>query len=301
MHTPSDFSTVQAALRHGSALLKQHRSPTPTLDVECLLQHILGWSKEKIYAHSEYALDASQQKKLIALLTRRQRGEPIAYLTNSKEFYGRCFYVAKQVLIPRPETEQLIVAVKKHYDATAPLNFLDIGTGSGCLAVTLALEFLRSQVMAWEVAPAALNVAQHNAAQYDCRNVTYMLHDMFASPPQRSFHCIVCNPPYIPWSEKNNLPTSVVNYEPHAALFAAHGGLACYQRLAHIVPRLLVKDGLLLVEINPAIATQIEKIFTTQGLQVIDKGYDLQKLARIFVVGLTSQTRNPRRRHAALC
>lgn len=285
MQTPPDFSTVQAALRYGSALLKQHHSPTPTLDIECLLQHVLHWSKEKIYAQGEHALNDRQQKKLIALLTRRQQGEPIAYLTHSKEFYGRRFYVDNQVLIPRPETEQLIVAVKKHYSATAPLNFLDIGSGSGCLAITLALEFPHSQVMAWDIDPAALNVAQYNATQYNCRNITYLAHDMFAPPPPHTFHCIVANPPYIPWSEKNKLPANVIDYEPHTALFATRNGLACYQRLAHIAPLLLCKDGLLLIEINPDIAYQIEKIFTTQGLQVIDKGYDLHNLVRMFVVG----------------
>ena len=131
MHSPPDCSTVQAALRYGSALLKQHYSPTPTLDVECLLQHILHWSKEKIYTQCEHTLNDTQQKKLIALLTSRQQGEPIAYLINSKEFYGRCFYVDQHVLIPRPETEQLIVGVKKHYAANAHLNMLDIGSGSG--------------------------------------------------------------------------------------------------------------------------------------------------------------------------
>ena len=284
MRLPPDFSTVQAALRHGSALLKQYHSPTPTLDVECLLQYILHCSKEKIYTQCEQTLNDTQQKKLTALLARRQQGEPIAYLTKSKEFYGRCFYVDQHVLIPRPETEQLITAVKKHYTANAHLNILDIGSGSGCLAITLALEFPHSHITAWEINSAALNVAQKNAAQHHCNNITFVLQDMFASPPPTTFDCIVSNPPYIPWSEKNKLPTSVINYEPHAALFAADNGLACYQRLAAIATSLLSKNGLLLVEINPDIACQIEKIFTTQGFKIITKDYDLQNLARVLGV-----------------
>ena len=284
MHSPLDLSTVQTALRHGSALLKQYHSPTPTLDVECLLQHILHWSKEKIYTQCEQTLNDMQQKKLIALLTRRQQGEPIAYLTKSKEFYGRCFYVDEHALIPRPETEQLIVAVKKNYTANAHLNMLDIGSGSGCLAITLALEFPQSHITAWEINSAALNVAQKNATQHHCHNITFVLHDMFASPPPTTFDCIISNPPYIPWSEKNKLPASVINYEPHTALFAAEHGLACYQRLTQITPHLLSKNGLVLIEINPDTAHQIEKIFTTRGFEVIAKGYDLQNLARTLTI-----------------
>ena len=274
--------TIKEALRHGRARLQAHASPTATLDIECLLQFVLRMHKTQIYAHREQVLTGAQQEQLQALLVRRQRGEPIAYLIGSKEFYGRNFHVDRHVLIPRPETEALVVQAKAHLPADTSTHILDSGTGSGCLAITLALEFEQSQVTAWEISPAALAVAQHNAARLACPNVAFVHHDIFAPLPPLTtgFNLIVANPPYILPREKASLPASVLDYEPHTALFADRHGLSHYQRLATLAPQLLCTAGLLCVELNPTTAVATTAIFAAQGFETVARGYDGQGLMR---------------------
>ena len=285
------FSTIQEAFVQGSAFLQTQASPT--LDIECLLQFVLQMRKEQIYIHLEQTLTHTQQEQLQALLVRRQHGEPVAYLIGSKEFYGRNFHVDRRVLIPRPETEQLIEAAKKYLPADEELHMLDIGTGSGCLAITLALEFKYSHVTAWEVNLDALEVARSNAQQLSCNNITFVQHDMFADLPQTAMHfdLIVANPPYILPSEKTSLPASVLNYEPHTALFTNQHGLLHYQRIATIARQLLHTNGLLCLELNPNTAQAIEAIFLAQGFKTIAKELDLQGLVRTLTLRKTISAR----------
>ena len=273
----------------GRAFLPAQASPHAALDLECLLQFVLQMRKEQLYTHCEQALTRTQQEQLQALLVRRQQGEPIAYLIGSKEFYGRSFHVDRRVLIPRPETEELVMQAKKHWPAAANLHMLDIGTGSGCLAITLALEFQHSQVTAWEIDRDALAVAQHNAQHLNCINITLKRHDMFADLPQTATHfdLIVANPPYILPGEKASLPVAVLAYEPHVALFTDQHGLSHYRRIAALAPPLLGTDGLLCIELNPNTAEETEVIFAAQGFQTIAKERDLQGLARTLTLRKT--------------
>ncbi len=271
----------------GSAFLQAGDSPT--LDIECLLQFVLQMRKEQIYTHFQHTLTRRQREQLQALLARRQRDEPIAYLVGAKEFYGRSFHVDRRVLIPRPETEQLIVAAKKHLPAGTRLHLLDIGTGSGCLAITLALEFKHSQVTAWEIDPDALAIAQSNARRLNCNNVTFVQRDMFAPLPQTATHFdgIVANPPYILPAEKASLPATVLNYEPHTALFTDQHGLLYYQRLAAIAPDLLRDGGLLCLELNPSTAAATEALFLASAFRTIAKEHDWQGLSRTLTLANT--------------
>lgn len=284
--TPPTFTSVRAAFVHGSALLRTHASPTATLDIECLLQCVLQMPREQLYTHFSQPLQHAQQAQLHTLLQRRLQGEPIAYLTGRKEFYGRSFSVDRRVLIPRPATEQLITLAKELLPADAALQSLDIGTGSGCLGITLALEFEHSHVTAWEIDPAALVVAQHNAHRLGCRNITFQQHDIFATLPTATpcFDLIVANPPYITAAEKTTLPPAVLDYEPHRALFADECGLSCYRRIAQIAPQLLHRHGLLNIELNPTTASATETLFSAQGFQVIQRGQDLQGLTRTLTL-----------------
>ncbi len=264
------------------------------LDVECLLQRVLRMRKEQLYAHREQKLTRTQRAHLHDLLLRRQRGEPIAYLVGEKEFYGRSFYVDKDVLIPRPETEQLITAAKKNFPATADLHILDIGTGSGCLAITLACEFPHSQVTAWEISTAALAVAARNATQHNCHNITFVQHDMFTDPPPTAtlFDLIVANPPYILPREQPSLSAAVRDYEPHLALFTDRHGLAHYRRLAALAVQLLKEEGELIIELNPHTAQATEKAFLAQGLVTTAAVRDLHGLVRTLTLCKTLRATN---------
>ncbi len=191
--------TIREAQRSGNNALRGC-STTPELDTELLLGFALQRNRTFVATHSEYVLTPHEEKTFSAAIAQRRTGVPVAYLTAQKEFYGRNFYVDERVLVPRPETEMVVDAVKQQINShqqSAP-RILDIGTGSGCIAITLALEIPRAVVTATDRSADALNVASRNAKQLHS-DVKFYSGDLFAALPSalhNSFDCIVSNPPY---------------------------------------------------------------------------------------------------------
>jgi release factor glutamine methyltransferase len=218
----------------------------PLLDAEVLLAHVLGKTRTWVIAHANDAIDDATIKSCRELSSRREEGEPLAYITGKKEFYGREFSVDQHVLIPRPSTEALIdvtVEFMKHRKVISaeidsgisglaiPLRageidtIIDVGCGSGCIAVTLALEITKQNILALDASNAALEIARRNI---ETHKVSAHVHTILGDGPSfvatfQSPFLIVSNPPYIPSSE--HLESSVVMYEPHEALFAGVRGL----------------------------------------------------------------------------
>ena len=186
------------------------------------------------------------------MLERCAGHEPVAYLVGQKEFFGRSFWVSKDVLIPRPETEELAEVVLGHFDRDIALSILDIGTGSGALAVTLAAHFRQSTVVALDLSGPALAVAKKNAAAHGlARQIVFCQASLYLLPFfSSSFDCIVTNPPYIGADEFTLLPPSVVQYEPRLALLAGSTGLECYQSLSRSAFELLRPGGMFFAEIG---------------------------------------------------
>ena len=270
-------------------MLQRCASPTPSLDSLCLLQHVLAIDKSELFRRFSDQLTAQQGKAFNELLAKRCQHQPIAYLVGEQEFYGSMFYVDQRVLIPRPTSEQLIdVALEIGLPDEGQL--LDVGCGSGCLAITLALTLPDSvQIEAWDLSDAILSVARRNAARHNCPQINFRVHDILNDPidSYQRFDLLVSNPPYVHRHEQ--LPASVSNFEPIQALDNCGNNLPFYRQLATIGNNVLLATGSVVVEINPVDMSNVINIFVSQGYRLVAQYHDLQGLPRtlLFTRGLT--------------
>jgi release factor glutamine methyltransferase len=242
--------TVRKALLQGQQLLESAGISVPRLTAEVLLMRATGHDRAWLYAHGDDEFVEVWWIHFGRYLHKRINGEPTQYITGRQEFYGREFRVTPDVLIPRPETEQLIEAALTR----APERILDIGTGSGAIAVTLALE-TKAPVTATDVSLAALRVAQQNAQRLGAR-VAFVACDLGVALADGSFDLVVSNPPYIAGRDGESLPPEVRDHEPALALFGGHDGLAVYRRLIPEAARLLRRGGWLMIELGNSVAVR---------------------------------------------
>lgn len=194
-----------------------------------LLGHVLGLTEAQLLTRPEREVEPAAAARFERLLARRLAGEPVAYLTGVKEFYGRPFAVDRRVLIPRPETEHLVeAALARAREAETPgrPTILDVGTGSGCVAVTLALELPGASVVATDLSPAALALAAANAHRLGAHTVRFAAADRYAGLDLGGFDLVVANPPYIDPAGAAELSPEITGFEPHPALFASGRGAA---------------------------------------------------------------------------
>jgi len=224
---------------------------SPRLDAELLLCHVLQCPRSWLIAHADDALDSVHVRDFELLLARRKKREPVAYITGEKEFWSRCFDITPDVLIPRPETEHLIEAVLEAFpNRGAPYDFCDIGTGSGCIAVTLACEFPQARITAADISRSSLNIAQQNAAKYHvAARIDFNQGDMFAAFSEQSaaFDAIISNPPYVSNEEMHALAAEL-DFEPRNALTDESDGLKFLNVLVEQAVDWLKPNGLLIVE-----------------------------------------------------
>jgi len=243
--------TVRELLRSASLTLEQAGCGTPRLDTELLLARILERDRTWLIAHANDKVPSSVLETYTALVERRRRREPLAYITGEKEFWSRPFMVTPDVLIPRPETEHLIEAVLKHFpDMDAPYCFCDIGTGSGCIATTLACEYPQATVVATDTSHEALHIARRNAERHHTSSRIEFCHgDMLAILQGRnaSFDAIVSNPPYVAQDEMNTLEAEL-DFEPRHALTDESNGLTYLEHLVETSSIWLNPGGRLIVE-----------------------------------------------------
>lgn len=237
--------TLKTALQQGSDLLRDAGVGEPRLTAELLLCHALRRERAYLYAHPEHELTTNEWIHYGRYLHERMKGKPAQYITGVQEFWGRPFRVTPDVLIPRPETEHIVelaLALKPR-----PRRILDICTGSGILAVTLALE-LQARVWATDISLEALRVARANAAALGAE-VRFVCCDL-ASALRASFDLIVSNPPYIPSAAIEELQREVRHWEPRIALDGGEDGAAVYRRLVPAAASLLAPGGTLIVEMG---------------------------------------------------
>jgi release factor glutamine methyltransferase len=242
-------TTIRDALQQAAARLTP-RSPSPRLDAEALLAHVLQRSRAWLLAESQQPLTPAQQASYAALIERRAALEPVAYLTEHKEFYGLDFYVDRRVLVPRPETELLIELALQWAGAARPqpLSIADIGTGSGCLAVTLALRLPQTRVFAVDLSADALAVAAINVERHAVGERVALLQGDGCMPLPQPVSLIVANPPYTVLDEVDE---NVRRWEPHLALDGgAERGFAAVERLLRQMPGALEPHGAALIEIG---------------------------------------------------
>lgn len=218
-------------------------------------------------------------------MQQRKQKKPLAYIIGKKEFWGLDFLVNQDVLIPRPETEMLIELSQQYFSASKPFNILDLGTGSGCISISLLHEFKNARSIAIDISAPALEVARQNATLHSVQGRLEFLQGSWFEPlePGAAFDLIVSNPPYIGFNEP--LMDDVKRYEPHTALYASNEGLEAYNLIAKDLKRFMHKNSLGLFEIGYTQGERVTRIFTSLGLNVeIKKDYG--GLDRVALVSL---------------
>ena len=257
--------------------LKKRGSASPRLDVELLLGKVLGLDRVHLIIDADRPLDKGELAAYRSLHTRRRAGEPVAYLLGVREFYGRLFRVDKRVLVPRPDTETLVEAAlarTRHVSLSA--RMLDLCTGSGCVAISLARERLTTRVLGVDISEGALVVARENALRLGAVNAGFLRADLFSATPAGSrFELITANPPYIPDAEIAELPPDVRDYEPRLALAAGPDGLDLVRRIVAGAPARLVDGGVLAMEVGAGQAPAVVEIFERAGFREIARARDL--------------------------
>lgn len=258
--------------------LQEARAALPLREARLLLQHALGVSPTALAAHPERALSPAEAERCRELVARRAAGEPIAYLTGSREFYGLEFRVTPDVLIPRPETELLVEAgLEKLADGAG--RILDLGTGSGCVAVALAMHLPRAQVTAVDVSAAALEVARANAQRHGAA-VRCLCGDWFAALGEERFALIVANPPYVAETDPH-LGEGDLRFEPRGALAAGVDGLDAIRHIVAAAPDHLAPGGWLFLEHGYDQAPAVAALLAQAGLAAIEHRTDLAGIPRV--------------------
>ena len=251
------------------------------LEIEWFLCHLLNYNRIDLYLKFEQKITNEQLKALRSMIKRRLTGEPFQHIIEKGSFYGRDFIVNSNVLVPRPETELIINRLMKKDKS---VDLLDVGTGSGCIAITCILENLSNNVYATDICLNALTIAKENAKIFGLNSIKFYQHDFLKQNFGRKFDVVVSNPPYIESDQMNTLPIEVRDYEPKIALTDNSDGLSFYRRFANIFFDLLKENGYLVLEIHVSKKVhKIKEIFNTAKLQV-EFFKDLQNDYRVIEV-----------------
>lgn len=278
--------TVRQALIWASKILKTGKIKTASLDAEVLLSFTINKPKEFAYTHPEKKLTKKQLINFKNLINQRLAGKPVAYLRNAKEFYDRDFYVDNNVLIPRPETEILVdetlIKAKKY----KPQTIADIGTGSGCVAITLAKKLPKAKIYAVDISQKALDIAKKNAKKHKVK-INFFQGDLINPLNNKKVDIMVANLPYgwKQWNNINSAANSSLKFEPPISLFTKEKGLYLYRRLFEQINKRRQKPSLILCEFDPRQKNDLQKIikkYLPNSKLEIKK--DLARLNRIFII-----------------
>ncbi|MGO9210900.1 MAG: peptide chain release factor N(5)-glutamine methyltransferase [Terriglobales bacterium] len=252
---------LRQALTTAIEHLTEHSVGSPRMNAETLLMFVLNSDRAYLYAHPEYELTADEQARYDEAIAERSTGRPAQYITGHQEFWGMDLIVSPAVLIPRPETEHVIETVLELARAKHAHRIVDVGTGSGCIALALAMEMPWARVEAVDISPPALEVARANAArlQLDHR-IIFQQRDLLAGAPADAYDFVVSNPPYVPESEPEQAQREVREFEPKMAVFAGENGLEVYRRLAPQARAALKPSGWLVVEIGHSLAAAVHEL-----------------------------------------
>lgn len=248
-----------------------------------VLDVCFGLSKADILCGAVEEMTAEKTAELNKIFGRLTEGEPVQYVLGRAEFSGRWFNVRPSVLIPRPETEELCAWITADNKASCSPKVLDIGTGSGCIAITLQLDMPESKVTAWDISADALDVARENAQQLGA-NVNFVKLDALNAKPEGEWDVIVSNPPYICEKEKKDMAVNVLEHEPHTALFVPDADpLLFYRAITRLAVQTLSKGGRLYFEINPIYADDTCRMMRAEGMTAVELRSDMygkQRMAK---------------------
>lgn len=250
------------------------------VDAKILLGHVLGRDRAWLAAHAYDFLTAEQAKAFDALARRRREGEPVAYLTGRREFYGLDLEITPEVLIPRPETELLVDLALARIPDGVPARVLDLGTGSGAVALAIARERPHARVLGADSSPAAIALARRNAARHGIGNASFIESDWFEGLPRERFDVIAANPPYVAAGDPH-LEEGDLRFEPPAALTADGDGLAAIRAIVALAPAYLAPRGFLLLEHGYDQAQAVQALLHEAGLVEVRSARDLAGIWRV--------------------
>jgi release factor glutamine methyltransferase len=278
--------TLGKAAAYGSRQLKQAGVRNPERDAELLLLYTTGLSRTDLITKPEHGLRADEENRYREAIARRAHSEPVQYITGEREFYGLRFAVTPGVLIPRPETEHLVEAALERIPPNAPFRIADVGTGSGAIAIALAVARPLAKITAIDISPAALRVATQNASAHGvAERIEFVEADLLDGIAARSFDIVVSNPPYIADGERETLDAEVKDYEPANALFAGPIGLEIYERLIPQASHVLQPGAWLLMEVGAGQQLQLSRLL--KGWSNIGFVPDLQGIPRVVLAERT--------------
>lgn len=280
---------VKEVFEKSVQFLRERNIESPRLETELLVASVLKTDRIGIYLKYEAPLAEPEVAALRELIVRKSKGEPTAYLLGEKYFFGRRFQVGPGVLIPRPETEQIIEEAQEHFKnnpCLGPLNIADLGTGSGCLGITLGLEFAGAKVFMVEKSPLAATYCEKNiqslVSEEDQSNYQLFKGAVENWQPEGVFQLMVANPPYID-PDDTDVSSTVKKFEPAEALFAADLGLAAISSWLNVVEKYLAHHGVVYFEIGHKQGTEVKKLFDSKKIfKAVEILQDFNKKDRII-------------------
>lgn len=277
--------TVGRLLSWTTTWLAERGSETPRLDAEVLLAHVRGCQRILLYTAFDQVVAEDERARFRELVRRRGAGEPVAYLVGSREFFSLPLAVSPAVLVPRPETEGLVVRVLDLCRAAEAPRIIDVGTGSGAIAIAVAKSLPRAKLTVTDLSAVALEVARANAERHGLvGRIDFHRGDLLADPAVAGpWDVIVSNPPYVKEDEVASLPRDVRDHEPRGALVAGPRGVEVIERLAAEAAERLVPGGWLVLEAGPGVAVEVERILdSVPKLERAPTLKDLAGLSRVF-------------------
>ena len=283
--------SIGEALRRAVSVLEERRVGVPRLTAEVLLAEVLAAERAFLYSHREVALSAEQSARFEDAVSERCSGKPTQYITGKQEFYGLPFAVSPETLIPRPETELLVEEALGKLGGTGAVlgamldtgldRVLDVGTGSGCIAVAIKKHCPGARVLACDLSLPALRVANDNAQGLEA-DIELVQADLTEAFRENSFGTVVCNPPYVPLADLPGLQREL-RFEPARALFGGEDGLAVYRRLPELAGRVLRPGGWLLVELGYRGRSAVEEMFSSAEWEAPQVRADLAGMDRVLM------------------
>jgi release factor glutamine methyltransferase len=275
--------TIASLLDEGRQMLQRAGIETAALDARILLRETMGCDDADLIGARNAAVTAEHAEAYRKAIERRAQSEPVSKILGWKEFYGRRFKVTRDVLDPRPDTEALVELCLAHIPEASPLKFVDMGSGSGAIAITLACERPLATGVCCDISGAALAIARGNTMSLgQSAKLTFICSDWFEYV-DGVFDLIVSNPPYIRDDERDTLARDVRDFDPEIALFGGDDGLKCYRALAAGAGSHLRSSGKLAVEIGFGMEKPVRDVMKSHGLQMVDKRQDLSGGCRALI------------------
>ncbi len=260
--------------------LEKNNIDSPRLTIELMLTHVLEIERIKLYTDYDKPLSDSELSTIKSMIQQRIKRFPLQYILGQVEFMGRKFIVNQNVLIPRPETEEIVARIIKENDNKSDFKILDIGTGSGCIAISLAKEFNHSTITAIDNSTSALKVAKQNSIDLEVENVKFVYADILTTEPKLKYDIIVSNPPYVSTSEMDEIEPEL-SFEPNSALTDSSDGLEFYRRFVTIFKNILSIEGVFYLELNSFLAEEIQELFSKEyRVELINDLFDKPRILK---------------------